>query len=157
MNLKEIKKLINLVEQASISEFSIETNGTKIDIKKGSPDNGHMVAPMMVQQPVAMPQGVPVASAAPVALVSEEKKVDANLISVTAQMVGTFYTSADPNSAAYVKVGDSISNGQVICIIEAMKLFNEIESDCSGVIEKICIKNGTPVEYGQELFLVRKA
>ena len=71
-------------------------------------------------------------------------------------MVGTFYTSSNPETPAYVKVGDSVKEGQVVCIIEAMKIFNEIESEFSGIIEKVCVENSTPVEYGQELFLIRK-
>ena len=106
--------------------------------------------------PQAPAVAAPVAPAvAPAAAEAPAADDTAGLTPITAQMVGTYYSSPNPDSPAFVKVGDQISNGQVICIIEAMKLFNEIESEVQGVVEKICVNNGDPVEFGQTLFLVR--
>jgi len=152
MDIKEIKRLIGLVEDADISHLSIEEDGVKIKIEKELSNN---------VTSVVVPQQAPVAAApspaAPAASAAAQVPADdtAGLTPITAQMVGTFYSSPNPESPAFVKVGDSISNGQVICIIEAMKLFNEIEAEVSGVIEKVCVNNGDPVEFGQTLFLVR--
>ncbi len=143
MDLKEIKRLIQMVEEAQITHFSVENNGVKVEIKKefSSPVVAHVMAPVAVAAPVA-PVVVP------------EKKDDKS-VAIKAQMVGTFYASPNPDAENYVKVGDKVKKGQVVCIIEAMKLFNEIESDYSGTIVEICVENGSPVEYGKELFRVR--
>lgn len=150
MDIKEIKRLIGLVEDADISHLSIEQDGVKIKIKKELISN---VASVVVPQAPVAAAPAPVApAAAPAAPAPDDT---AGLTPIKAQMVGTFYSSPNPESPAFVKVGDAISNGQVICIIEAMKLFNEIESEVSGVIEKVCVSNGDPVEFGQTLFYVR--
>ncbi|MSR88494.1 MAG: acetyl-CoA carboxylase biotin carboxyl carrier protein [Candidatus Margulisbacteria bacterium] len=149
MDLKEIKRLVQLVEEANISHLSIDSDGTKIEIKK---ELGH--APFPHQYQTHAIHHAPVAPAlAPV----EAEPVDSNahLTPIKAQMVGTFYGSPSPDAPQYVKVGDRIKEGQVICIIEAMKLFNEIEADQSGVVEKICVSSGNAVEFGQPMFLVR--
>ena len=156
MDFKEIKKLVELVEEAKISHLALEEEGVKIEIKKElGAQNTTMVLPA-ANAPVAAPVAAPVQnndnSAAP-----QAESVDSGLIEVKAQMVGTYYDAANPDSAPFVKVGDSISSGQVLCIIEAMKLFNEIESEVSGTIEKICVKVGDSVEFGQTLFLVKPA
>ena len=155
MDLKEIKRLIEIVETAKISHFNIEIENMKIEIKKefAAPAQTpvSIVAPM--QAPILAPPEPTTAVAAPGAV--EFPKHDDKLIPIKSQMVGTFYTSASPESPNYVKIGDRIEIGQVICIVEAMKLFNEIESEVSGVIEKVCVPNATPVEYGQDLFLIR--
>ncbi len=152
MDLKEIKRLIEIVEEAKISHFNIEIENMKIEIKKE-------FSQAVVHAPVVLPQVSPVG--APVQPTVEKTpdlpKKDDKLVAVKSQMVGTFYASSSPESAPYVKVGDTVKVGQVICIVEAMKLFNEIESDIAGVVEKVCVENATPVEYGQELFLIRIA
>lgn len=150
MDFKELEKLVTLVENAGISHLSIDENGTKIEIKKEASPSYQMTVP--AQAPVAQPQVAPAAINEPAAPAAK----DENLIEVTAQMVGTFYTSSSPEAAPFVKVGDVISPGQVICVIEAMKLFNEIESEVSGVIEQICVSNEQSVEFGQTLFILRK-
>lgn len=150
MDLKEIKRLVQLVEEANISHLSIDSDGTKIEIKK---ELGQATFPQHYQT-----HAIHHAPAAPaLAPVAAETPVDseANLTPIKAQMVGTFYASPSPDAPQYVKVGDRIKEGQVICIIEAMKLFNEIEADHSGVVEKICVSSGNAVEFGQLLFLVR--
>lgn len=155
MNIKDIEKLIGIVETAEISHLSIENEGTKIEIKKEA------VAPVLPQATsVVIPQAVdaaPAAPQAPAAVAEEAPKEEDNFTEIKAQMVGTFYTSSSPDTKAYVGVGDTIKKGQTICIIEAMKLFNEIEADFSGRIEKICVENGSPVEYGQVLFLISES
>ena len=151
MDFKEIKKLIEMVEEAKISHFSIEEDGKRIEISK------ELTAATLPTQ-VVLPQEAPVVAAAPAPAAepaAAAPAADAGLVPITAQMVGTFYSASSPDAAPFVKKGDSISNGQVICIIEAMKLFNEIESEVSGTIEEICVENGSPVEFGQTLFKVR--
>lgn len=152
MDIKEIKKLIKLVEEASISELCIEEEGTKIDIKKELSGLTYSAA---APQQVHIPQQ-PAAPTAPIVEAEPtEKTEDESLIHIKAQMVGTFYGAPNPDAAPYVKVGDKITKGQTICIIEAMKLFNEIEAEVEGTIEKITCSNGDPVEYGQILFSIR--
>ena len=150
MDLKEIKRLVQLVEEANISHFSIEVDNMKVEIKKDLPG--------AVVQGYAYPQhtfSAPAPQPAPIALTPEVPVVDAKLVAIKSQMVGTFYAASSVGSPPYVKVGDRIEVGQGVCIVEAMKLFNEIESDIAGIVEKICVVNATPVEYGQELFLIR--
>lgn len=151
MDLKELEKLVALVENAGISHLSIDENGTKIEIKKESVPSYQMTLP--AQAPA---QAQAAAPAAPVASVDSAPAKDENLVEIKAQMVGTFYASSSPDSPPFVKVGDTISSGQVVCVIEAMKLFNEIESEVSGVVEQICVSNEQAVEFGQTLFILRK-
>jgi acetyl-CoA carboxylase biotin carboxyl carrier protein len=152
MDLSQIKKIIQLVEKAQISHLSVEEDGLKVEVKKEFSGMVSTVVPQMQAQPV---QAQPVA---PVAAVAEEPADPTNgCLEVKAEMVGMFYTSSNPESPAFVRVGETIQKGKVICIIEAMKLFNEIVSEVDGVIEKVCVENGTPVEFGQTLFLVRSA
>ncbi len=156
MDLKEIKRLIEIVEEAKISHFNIEIENMKIEIKKEFGSSQMVHAPMMIQSP-AMSLAAPQAPSPPVAVEKSDElpKKDDKLVAIKSQMVGTFYASPSPYAPHYVKVGDQVKAGQMICIIEAMKLFNEIECDVAGVVEKICVTNSTPVEYGQELFLIR--
>lgn len=148
MDLKEIKRLVQLVEEAKISHFSIEVDNMKVEIKKEistSNVQSYVVQPPQMTAPTAP---APVAVDVPVAR-------DEKLVPIKSQMVGTFYAAASVGSAPYVKVGDRVEVGQSVCIVEAMKLFNEIETEISGVVEQICVVNASPVEYGQELFLIR--
>jgi acetyl-CoA carboxylase biotin carboxyl carrier protein len=155
MDLKEIRKVVQLVETAGISSLSIEQDGFKIEVKK----EFGLAAPQPALAVVSAPAHQPaVVSGEAVAAKNAEapSTADADLVTVKSPMVGTFYETPNPDAGPYVKVGDRIQAGQVICIVEAMKLFNEIESEHSGIIEKRLVENGTPVEYGQELYLVRK-
>ncbi|MDA1353614.1 MAG: acetyl-CoA carboxylase biotin carboxyl carrier protein [bacterium] len=153
MDLKEIKKLIKMVEESEISGLMIEEGSMRVKIQKDFSGQAY-AAPVQMMAPAPQQQ----APAAPVADAPAAKPASdtAGLIAVKAPMVGTFYSASNPESPAFVKEGDSISSGQVVCIIEAMKLFNEIESDISGRVEKILVKNGDAVEYGQDLFLLRQ-
>lgn len=156
MDLKELKRLIELVEAANISHFSIEEGGTKIKIEKEL-TAVNSVSNVVLAQPQLPSAGSPLMSQVPVAPVVEGGALQENedLVPIKAQMVGTFYSAPKPESPVFVKVGDTIGKGQTLCIIEAMKLFNEIESEVEGTIEKICVKNGDPIEFGQVLFLLR--
>jgi acetyl-CoA carboxylase biotin carboxyl carrier protein len=158
MDFKKIKKLVSLVETSDISSLSVEEDNLKVEIKR------EINAPTpVIQQTVAAaapevitPPVAPVAIDTPTAAL-EKPSVDANLTEIKSPMVGTFYASPNPESPPFVTPGKTINEGEIICIVEAMKLFNEIEADISGTVEKICVQNGDPVEFGQPLFLVRKS
>lgn len=154
MDLNLIKKLIRVVENSEITEFSFSQADMKIKISKNS-NNGaqnlvHSV-PQVVQQPAAASTEVKPSDSKQI-----ETAAPSNLHEIKSPIVGTFYRAPAPDADPYVQVGDSISPGSVMCIVEAMKLMNEIESDVSGKIVKILVENATPVEYNQPLFLVEK-
>lgn len=148
MNFKEIKRLISLVEASNISHFSIEEDGVKMEVKKEFSMGAQ-------QTSVVLPQQIPVAVPELSQGDDSNKSDDDDLVPIKSQMVGTFYDAPKPDLPAFVKVGDFLSKGDVICIVEAMKLFNEIESEIEGTVEKVCVKSGDPVEYGQTLMLIR--
>ena len=155
MELKEIKELIKLVSEAGVSEVEVERGDFKIAIKKVEEKVIVQSTAPVMQQPVLMQAPVaaaPVAQAAPVAPVVNEHA--SNLITIKSPMIGTFYKTPSPDKPAFVNIGDEIKPGKVLCIVEAMKLFNEIESEVSGRIVKILVENASPVEYDQPLFLV---
>ena len=152
MDFKEIKRLVELVETAGISHLNLDENGTKIEIKKEVSSTTSVVLPQNVP---ATPAVAPIAPAATPVQAAPEQQAD-NLIDIKAQMVGTYYHSPTPDSPPFVKVGDKIDKGSVLCIIEAMKLFNEIESEESGEIAEICVVNEQAVEFGQTLFRIKK-
>lgn len=159
MDLKEIQALIRFVASQNVDEVEIERKDFKISIKRQS---GHVVAvPQMVQASLPQVQAapaIPVATPTPSApQATPQAPVADNLITVKSPMIGTFYRSSSPDNPAFVNVGDEIKPGKVLCIIEAMKLFNEIESEVSGKIVKVLVDNATPVEYDQPLFLVEPA
>jgi acetyl-CoA carboxylase biotin carboxyl carrier protein len=161
MDFKQIQELIKIVNKSNIGELSIEDKGFKITIKqKEEAVQNFMAAPQPVyaQQPMAAPQPAaaqPQASGAPAAP-KAEPKTD-NLVTIKSPMIGTFYRKASPDKPSFVEVGDEVAPGKVVCIIEAMKLFNEIESEVSGKIVKILVDDASPVEYDQPLFLVQPA
>ncbi|MDW7692401.1 acetyl-CoA carboxylase biotin carboxyl carrier protein [Flammeovirgaceae bacterium SG7u.111] len=157
MKAKEIKELIDFISSSGLAEVNIETDEIKLHIiKQHKSDGVQVVEQVVAQQPVATPQPVaqpaaaPIESAAPSAPPAESN----NYITIKSPMIGTFYNSPNPDSDAFVSVGDQVSAGKVVCIIEAMKLFNEIESEISGKVVKVLVDNATPVEYDQPLFLV---
>ena len=167
MNQKEIKELIELLVEKDIAEFEMERGDVKLHIKRGSaeapPHVVHVAAPPVQTGPVV--PTLPTASVSPEAATVTPKPVaaapspaaddDTNLHIVKSPIVGTFYDAASPGAPPFVVVGDSVKEGQVLCIIEAMKLMNEIEADASGVIAKQFVNNGSPVEYGMPLFGIR--
>lgn len=157
MNLKEIESLIKFVQNSGVSEVSLEQKDFKITIKT---THGASMVSVPQQQVVHVPAPVaaaPVSSPAPASSSSADKGGSADeskYITIKSPMIGTFYRSATPEKPAFVNVGDEIKPGKVLGIIEAMKLFNEIESEVSGKIVKVLVDNATPVEYDQPLFLV---
>ena len=155
MNKKEIEDLIKFVAKAGVSEVSLELKDVKITIKNAMAQRveTHLstvanVAPPVVAHHIAA--AVPVAAPAPAAKATEDSKY----ITIKSPMIGTFYRTPSPDKPNFVSVGDEIQPGKVLCIIEAMKLFNEIESEQKGKIVKVLVENATPVEYDTPLFLV---
>jgi acetyl-CoA carboxylase biotin carboxyl carrier protein len=167
MDIQSIKQLIKIVEKSDIDEIELEEEGRKIRISKRShlPNSDvshhHMVSQFI---PAGVPQPVAAAApAAPATPASNEaspaqptEKKNPNIVEVRSPMVGTFYRSPSPDAEPYVEIGTSVKPGTTLCIIEAMKLMNEIESEHSGKIVDILVENGQPVEYNQVLFLIEK-
>jgi acetyl-CoA carboxylase biotin carboxyl carrier protein len=160
MNIKELKELVKMLDGTDIVEFSYENEGNKVVIKKGLDTYSYAMpqaAPLM-QIPMQNQAAAPVAIPAQHPSVVEEKNegLGPNQVLIVAPMVGTFYRSPSPDSDPYVQAGQNIEAGQVVCIIEAMKLMNEIESEWNGKVVEILAQNGQPVEYGQPLLIVEK-
>lgn len=157
MNFKEIKELIEILDQSSLTEINIEDKGNIINLKKEK--ETEIITPQVSQQP--MQQIAPQQSAVSNQLdaqSSEETSASQendNLKTINAPMVGTFYKSPSPEESPYVQVGDSVSNESTVCILEAMKLFNEIQAEVTGEITEILVEDGQMVEYGQPLFKVK--
>lgn len=163
MNIKEIQDLIKFVARQNVTEVEIEQKDFKLTIK--SEEKASEAQQIVVQAPAAIPQAVaapvPVAPApaaapapAPAAAAPAPAEDESKYITVLSPMIGTFYRSPGPDKDNFVSVGDTVKPGDVVCIIEAMKLFNEIEAEVSGKIVKVLVDDSTPVEYDQPLFLV---
>lgn len=156
MKPKEIQDLIDFIAKSELDEVHIETDEFKIKVRKTAKQNVIEVANAVAQQ--VQPPAAPVAAQVPSADgAAAPAETDNGYITIKAPMIGTFYRSANPESDSFVNVGDTIGEGNTVCIIEAMKLFNEIESEISGTIVKILVDNSSPVEYDQPLFLVDPA
>jgi acetyl-CoA carboxylase biotin carboxyl carrier protein len=160
MNQKEIKELIELLVEKDITEFELERGDMKVHVRRGS-----SAAPVVHVAPaVTVAQTAPAASAAPSvpaaqptpAASASSDTADPDLHVIKSPIVGTYYEAPSPGTPPFVKVGDAVKEGQVLCIIEAMKLMNEIEAEVSGVVAKMFVANGSPVEYGMPLFGIRK-
>ena len=147
MDLRKLKKLIDLVQESGIAELEITEGEEKVKIVKGGPVS-MMPAPAPAMAPPAESRPAPAAAPAAEAETGQEGHV------VKAPMVGTFYRSPSPDAKVFVEVGQAVKEGDTICIIEAMKLMNEIEADASGSVKAILVENGQPVEYGQPLFIL---
>ncbi|MFD2162174.1 acetyl-CoA carboxylase biotin carboxyl carrier protein [Paradesertivirga mongoliensis] len=160
MDIKQVQELIRFVSKSGVNEVSIEEKDFKITIKTNQPPT-YVNAPVAAPAPVAAapaPVAVSVSPATPAAAAPVLPADDVSkYITIKSPMIGTFYRSASPDKPFFANVGDEIKVGQVICIIEAMKLFNEIESEVSGRIVKVLVENSSPVEYDQPLFLVEPA
>jgi acetyl-CoA carboxylase biotin carboxyl carrier protein len=164
MNQKEIKELIELLVEKDITEFELERGDMKVHVKRGSTAAPVIhVAPAVQPATVVAAPSTPAAAAVPPASSQTSAPstpgadtADADLVIVKSPIVGTYYEAPSPGTPPFVKVGDTVKEGQVLCIIEAMKLMNEIEAEVSGVIAKMFIGNGSPVEYGMPLFGIRK-
>lgn len=153
MDLRKLKKLIDLVEESGISELELTEGEEKVRISRGVPQ----AAPMMHYAPPPTFMPAPAAPAsAPAAATTEKDTAPAQIEGhvVKSPMVGTFYRAPSPDAKPFVDVGSSVGVGDTICIVEAMKLLNEIESDHAGVIKAILVENGQPVEYGEPLFII---
>jgi acetyl-CoA carboxylase biotin carboxyl carrier protein len=162
MNQKELKELIDFLIEKDISEFELERGDVKVRIKRGGETAAPVIthAVQMAAMPIAAqstqasqsaaPTSASASPSAPSAAAAEEQ-----LHTVKSPIVGTFYEAPGPGALPFVKPGDQVAAGQVLCIIEAMKLMNEIESDTSGEVVKVLVSNGQPVEYGQPLFAIR--
>ncbi|MGM0900024.1 MAG: acetyl-CoA carboxylase biotin carboxyl carrier protein [Bacillota bacterium] len=163
LKVQEIREIIKLVDQSSIDEFSYEIEGSKIKMKKKSAGQQVLVEPAKVVAETPAPiHPVPTPTAAPAVQVDEPKQTpkeenvqETNLHKITSPMVGTFYESPSPDADVYVKPGSKVSKDSIVCIVEAMKLFNEIEAEVNGEIVEVLVKDGQLVEYGQPLFLVK--
>ena len=153
MNIKEIQDLIKFVAKSGVNEVEIEQKDFKIVIKSHSEPKEQII--VQAATPIAAASVAALPTAAPASVVPETPaEVELNYITVKSPMIGTFYRSAGPDKDAFVNVGDTIGKGNTVCIIEAMKLFNEIEAEISGRIVKVLVDDSTPVEYDQPLFLV---
>jgi acetyl-CoA carboxylase biotin carboxyl carrier protein len=162
LKIQEIREIIKLVDKSTIGEFEYEHAGSKITLKKSTSvaqapvtQVFENVAPVQATAP-AQVQTAQVETAAPEPQQEKAKKeIDANLHKIVSPMVGTFYSASSPEADPYVQVGDKVSSNKVVCIVEAMKLFNEIEAEVKGEIVEVLVQNGELVEYGQPLFLVK--
>ena len=155
MENKEIQKLLDFIAQSNLDEVSIETSELKLSVKR------YGAAPVVQQVIASVPQFAASVATAPVAQITPTLPVPApvvasNRVTIKSPMIGTFYRSASPDRPSLTEVGSDISKGQPVCIIEAMKLFNEIESEISGRIVEVLVENATPVEYDQPLFVVEQ-
>ena len=148
IDYKEILKLIDLLEERNLSAFELEIEGLKIKIGRGHP-------PSIVPPPLSTPTPPADFEANPATEVPEPAESKNDLHYISSPMVGTFYRAPDPSSPPFVEIGESVQQNQTLCIIEAMKLMNEIESDIDGVLEEIYVQNGKPVEYGKKLFAIK--
>jgi acetyl-CoA carboxylase biotin carboxyl carrier protein len=159
MDFKQIQELIKMINKSNIGEVSIEEKGFKLTIKQKEEPVQQLIAAPVHAQPIAAMATAPVAVPQPQAAAAEKpaKAAEApagNTVTIKSPMIGTFYRSPSPDKPSFVNVGDEIAPGKVVCIIEAMKLFNEIESEVQGKIIKVLVEDASPVEYDQPLFLV---
>lgn len=150
MDLRKLKTLIDLVSESGVAELEITEGEDRVRIV-----NRNGAAPVQVHQPVTVAQPMPVPVPAPeVAPAPTPTAPQQTGTPLTSPMVGTFYRAPSPGADPFVKVGDTVKKGQVVCIIEAMKLLNEVEADMDGTVKEVCVENGQPVEFGQSLFII---
>jgi acetyl-CoA carboxylase biotin carboxyl carrier protein len=152
MDLRKLKKLIDLVQESGIAELEITEGEERVRIARGG---GVSVTPLAAApQPAHAPAAPAIAAAGAAAAPAAEAAAAAEGKAIKSPMVGTFYRAPSPEAKPFVAVGDTVKEGQIVCVIEAMKLMNEIEADASGVVKAILVENGQPVEYGQVLFVI---
>ena len=167
MNIEEIKELAHLIQETGLSEIEVEEKGIKLRIVGARPIEVHAAPP---QLPPAMPMtmtvapsttpeqaAAPAAPKAPGKKEAEEEQVPSSWKAIESPMVGTFYRSPAPEADSYVEVGDKVKPDTVLCIVEAMKLMNEIKAECSGTVRKVLVENSQPVEFGQPMFYIEPA
>jgi acetyl-CoA carboxylase biotin carboxyl carrier protein len=153
MDLRKLKKLIDLVQESGIAELEITEGEEKVKIVKGGEASVTPLGPAAAPSKAAATGAAPAAAAPAVSSAAAEAPAPSGHV-LKAPMVGTFYRSASPESKPFVEVGQNVKAGETVCIIEAMKLMNEIEADATGMIKAILVENGQPVEYGQPLFII---
>ncbi len=155
MKTSEIRDLIDFISQSGLNEVNIETNELKLHVKR-EPDQKviRSSAPVMAMQAPAPMVAAPAPVAAAASKADKPAAAGSKTADIKSPMIGTFYRSANPDSPPFISVGDKVTKGQTVCIIEAMKLFNEIESEVSGTVVKVMVENSSPVEYDQVLFVV---
>jgi acetyl-CoA carboxylase biotin carboxyl carrier protein len=152
MNLKELKEIIDLVtSKEAIEELEIEKSGVRLRIKRASSNHALSVSTTLAPAPATVRTSIPPAAPPPPQITAEAE----DLLYIKSPFVGTFYKAPSPQSDPFVSIGDKVEKGSVVCIIEAMKLMNEVESEVAGEIVSIMIENGQPVEFGERLFAVR--
>jgi acetyl-CoA carboxylase biotin carboxyl carrier protein len=156
MTPKELKQILQALVEHGVNELTLETPDYKLTVRRGGEVQmvavPQVAAPVPAQAPAPIPAPAPAPAPAPEAPKADECP---GCVEIRAPIVGTFYRAPAPDAPPYVKEGDRVEKGQVLCIIEAMKLMNEIESEVSGIVKKILVENGEPVEYGQPLFLIQ--
>lgn len=157
MDIKEIQNLIRFVAKSGASEVSLEMDDVKITIKTGSEERTAEATTIIQPMPAALPAAAPVAAAPAAAPAAPPAKEENNYITVKSPIIGTFYRKPSPDKDLFVEVGQQVNEGDVLCVIEAMKLFNEIESEVSGKIVKVLVDDSSPVEFEQPLFLIDPA
>ncbi|WP_018461467.1 acetyl-CoA carboxylase biotin carboxyl carrier protein [Thermus oshimai] len=162
MTAKELKQILQALVEYGVNELTLETPDYKLTVRRGGevqvvavPQPAPLPQPLPAAPPPPAPAPAPVPLEAPQAAPPAKEEECAGCVEVRAPIVGTFYRAPAPDAPPYVKEGDRVEKGQVLCIIEAMKLMNEIESEVSGIVKKILVQNGEPVEYGQPLFLIQ--
>ena len=165
MDLDQIRQILDLVREHELSEFELEHEGLRLKVRKDA-NGAHVVTlPTAPTMPVGLPAAVPVAgappmaaapSAAPAAANGDAAEAEDELAVVKSPIVGTFYRSPEPGAAAFVDIGATVKKGQVLCIIEAMKLMNEIDSEYDGEVVNVYVENGQPVQYGERLFAIKR-
>jgi acetyl-CoA carboxylase biotin carboxyl carrier protein len=161
MNLDDIKEILNLVRENELSEFEYERDGLKLRVKKAGNEVVYAPAPQMMAAPpapvpAAVPAPAPAAAAeAPSGSAAPAEAVGTDLAVIKAPLVGTFYSAPEPGAKPFAGVGDVVKKDQVLCIIEAMKLMNEIKSDCDGEVVSVYVQNGQAVQFGERLFAVK--
>jgi acetyl-CoA carboxylase biotin carboxyl carrier protein len=154
MDLNEIRKILELMDANRLVEFEYEEEGRKIRLRR--PDSGMISGPVMVQAPAPRPQEYAAATAPAPAAPAPAPAKPANLVDFKSPLVGTFYRSPKPDADSFVNVGDEVTPDRVLCIIEAMKVMNEIKAEMQGVVREILVKNGQAVEFGEVLFQIEK-
>ena len=156
MELKDIKKVVQMMKENDLTEFLLEDDTCTLQMKRGSGEAPQMVAaaPQMV---AAAPAVAPAAAAAPAPVADAAPAADEGLVEITSPMVGTFYAAPSPDADVFVQAGAEVTVDSVVCIVEAMKVMNEIKADVKGTIKKVLVDNASPVQFGQPLFLVDPA
>ena len=151
MNLDEIKKILQMMEENKLVEFEYEEEGRKLKLRRS--DEHAIPAPVSIAVPTALPMAIP---GAPAAVPAAEAAPPSNVVEFKSPLVGTFYRSSKPDADPFVSVGDEVNPEKILCIIEAMKVMNEIKAEMTGIVREVLVKNSQAVEFGETLFLIEK-